>query len=167
MRYAPTLALLKRGADRGGGACVDVLALPARTRTRSLMYDEVFAPQGIRSQIFAIAEFRGAPVFNLFVCRHGRGTSFDEDDAASVARSLRTLAAAHIAVEWAHAARSLELLSAREREIAALVSRGLRTREIAEVLGTSPNTVRNQTAKIFAKLEVTTRAELASLVRGG
>jgi DNA-binding CsgD family transcriptional regulator len=53
-------------------------------------------------------------------------------------------------------------LSRREREIAALVARGPRNREIASVLGVSPFTVRNELALAFRKAEVTTRAELVN-----
>lgn len=56
-------------------------------------------------------------------------------------------------------------LSRREREIAELVARGLRNREIASVLGVSPFTVRNELVLAFRKAEVTTRAELVNAMR--
>jgi DNA-binding CsgD family transcriptional regulator len=55
-------------------------------------------------------------------------------------------------------------LPRRQAEIAGLVARGLRNAEIATLLGVSPLTVRNQLTAIFARLGVTTRAELAGLV---
>lgn len=53
-------------------------------------------------------------------------------------------------------------LSPREREIAGYVVRGLQNREIAAALGTSPNTIRNQLAQLYQKLQVGGRTELAS-----
>lgn len=53
-------------------------------------------------------------------------------------------------------------LTPRELEILALLVKGLTNREIAGVLGTSQNTIRNQTISIFAKLEVTDRTEAVS-----
>jgi len=50
-------------------------------------------------------------------------------------------------------------LTSRELEVLTLLVKGLTNREIAAILGTSQNTIRNQTISIFAKLEVTDRTE--------
>jgi DNA-binding NarL/FixJ family response regulator len=50
-------------------------------------------------------------------------------------------------------------LTAREREVLQLVSRGHRTTEIAAALAISPHTVSTHIKHIYAKLEVTTRGE--------
>jgi DNA-binding NarL/FixJ family response regulator len=50
-------------------------------------------------------------------------------------------------------------LTPRELDVLGLIVKGLTNPEIATVLGTSQNTIRNQTISIFAKLEVTDRAE--------
>jgi pimeloyl-ACP methyl ester carboxylesterase/DNA-binding CsgD family transcriptional regulator len=50
-------------------------------------------------------------------------------------------------------------LTAREREVLELVSRGLSNPEIADHLGTSPKTVRNQVSALFDKLGVTSRSQ--------
>jgi DNA-binding NarL/FixJ family response regulator len=51
-------------------------------------------------------------------------------------------------------------LSDREREVLALVSQGLKNREIAERLFISDHTVRHHISTIFAKLDVSDRLEL-------
>jgi DNA-binding CsgD family transcriptional regulator len=51
-------------------------------------------------------------------------------------------------------------VTARERELCELLALGYQNREIAAALGTSPHTVRNQLARLFDKVDVTTRAEL-------
>ena len=62
-------------------------------------------------------------------------------------------------------------LSPREEEIFAYLQRGYSNRQIALVFGTSPLTVRNQLARLFRKVSVSTRAELvglgASCIRSG
>ncbi|HNP14384.1 MAG TPA: LuxR C-terminal-related transcriptional regulator, partial [Mycobacterium sp.] len=58
-------------------------------------------------------------------------------------------------------------LSPREREIAHLVSLGMTNREIAERLVVSARTVENHLYRMFAKLDVTDRDELAALIRSG
>jgi DNA-binding CsgD family transcriptional regulator len=62
------------------------------------------------------------------------------------------------------APRSLPRLTEREAEIARQVARGLSTRHIALILGTSPFTVRNQLSRVFDKTRVASRAELAAWV---
>lgn len=59
-------------------------------------------------------------------------------------------------------------LTPRELEVLKLLVTGLTNREIASVLGNSENTVRNHTISIFAKLDVSDRAEAvgAALQRG-
>jgi DNA-binding NarL/FixJ family response regulator len=58
-------------------------------------------------------------------------------------------------------ARSAHLLTAREREVVALLTQGLRNRDIAERLFLSEQTVKNHLNAIFGKLQVTDRLELA------
>jgi len=58
-------------------------------------------------------------------------------------------------------ARRLARLTAREREVASLVSKGLRNLEIADRLHISEVTVRNHLTSIFRKLNVDSRFQLA------
>lgn len=53
-----------------------------------------------------------------------------------------------------------DVLSKREQEIAALVSQGLTTRQIAERAFVSENTVKQHLKRVFAKTDVRNRAEL-------
>jgi DNA-binding NarL/FixJ family response regulator len=54
--------------------------------------------------------------------------------------------------------RAVQLLSPRERDVMAFVARGLRNADIADVLSMSEKTVKNHINRIFAKLQVDTRA---------
>ena len=56
------------------------------------------------------------------------------------------------------------LLSRREREVAVLAT-GLSSRQVADRLGLSVNTVNNTLARAFAKLGVSNRTELADIFR--
>ncbi|WP_030694121.1 LuxR family transcriptional regulator [Streptomyces globisporus] len=58
----------------------------------------------------------------------------------------------------------LEVLTGREREVAREAGTGRRTREIAEALGLSPRTVEVHLSRIYRKLEIGSRAELARLM---
>jgi DNA-binding NarL/FixJ family response regulator len=54
------------------------------------------------------------------------------------------------------------VLTAREREIADLIARGLSNRAIAAELVISPATAARHVANIFSKLGVTSRAQVAA-----
>lgn len=58
-------------------------------------------------------------------------------------------------------------LTRREREIALLAAQGLASKEIGERLFISPRTAENHLAKVYDKLGVRTRAELARVFDGG
>jgi DNA-binding NarL/FixJ family response regulator len=56
-------------------------------------------------------------------------------------------------------------LTPRQREVLALVGRGLTNREIAGVLGLSEGTVKNHVAAILERLEISNRTEAAYVLR--
>jgi DNA-binding NarL/FixJ family response regulator len=58
-------------------------------------------------------------------------------------------------------------LTSRERQIAELAAKGVRNREIADQLYLSPRTVENHLQRIFAKVGVSGRGELAGKVADG
>ena len=58
----------------------------------------------------------------------------------------------------------LDRLSPREREVAQLLAGGATHKQAAQMLGSAPATIRNQTQAIYDKLGVRSRAQLASAV---
>lgn len=58
-------------------------------------------------------------------------------------------------------------LTEREKDILHLLVDGLEYKEIAQKLGISPNTVRNNVTKIYTKLHVTSRMQAAKVIKGG
>ena len=58
----------------------------------------------------------------------------------------------------------MEALSAREREVAALVAAGSRNRDVARTLFVSEKTVETHLAHIYDKLGVRSRAALAEVI---
>lgn len=60
---------------------------------------------------------------------------------------------------------AVAVLTARERAITELVARGLRNRDIGRELGITEGTVKLTLHRVFAKLNVVNRVELAMLVR--
>ncbi|QBI18414.1 LuxR family transcriptional regulator [Egibacter rhizosphaerae] len=121
----------------------------ARTRmelARCLVHD---APES------AAAELRHA--LEAF---EGLGAARDADAAAALLRDLGVKVARS-------APRGRASLSAREREVLALVAEGLSNPEIAERLYISRRTVEHHVARVLEKLGVRTRGEaIASVARG-
>jgi FixJ family two-component response regulator len=80
---------------------------------------------------------------------------------------LRTIAGARDAAAPRPRAATLGALSAREREVMALMVRGMHNRRIAEELGISPRTVEVHKARVMDKLGVANLVELVRLVDQG
>ncbi len=110
-----------------------------------------------------------------------RGLVLKGDDPDKLFNAIRSVAAGELAFgdEIAElvlqamaseteepAAHSLERLSGREREIAGLVARGLKNRDIATQLHISENTVKRHLQSIFGKTGAHDRLELAVLATG-
>ncbi|HEY8582766.1 MAG TPA: AAA family ATPase [Capillimicrobium sp.] len=90
------------------------------------------------------------------------GATVYEAQAVGLARRLGDLGRRSAAAE--RGAPGLDALTAREREIAALVRDRLTNREIGAALFLSPKTIENHLRTIFAKLRIRSRVELARLV---
>lgn len=60
---------------------------------------------------------------------------------------------------------ALTRLSARERDLALMVSDGMSNQEMADALGRSLNTVKSELHSVFKKLEIPSRARLMALLR--
>lgn len=176
-RYHQGLAKGFHAAQSLGGACIDTDVFSADERRNLPFYAELVQPQGIASQICAPLTFHGRWTGQLNLCRHGTGR-FRGRDLDRMLRLLPIITLSHAAVDALvvvpddRRAAPAETdpqrrLTRREDEIVDLVCRGLTNGEIAAVLGTRPNTVRNQLASIFKKLDVASRAELAGLVGAG
>ncbi|HEV2812085.1 MAG TPA: helix-turn-helix transcriptional regulator, partial [Solirubrobacteraceae bacterium] len=84
--------------------------------------------------------------------------------AAEAARELRAIGARVSAGTLRASGGGTDELSARERSIAELVARGRSNKEVASALYLSTKTVENNLSRIYAKLGVRTRTELARVL---
>jgi DNA-binding NarL/FixJ family response regulator len=73
----------------------------------------------------------------------------------AIARRLMTF----FATSPTHAPTAFPELTDREREVLALIARGLSNQQIVDRLVVSPKTIRNHVSNIFSKLQVRDRAE--------
>lgn len=103
------------------------------------------------------------------------GYLLKEIDAPALIRAIRTVAAGGSILDHAvtsrvfslvktPAARSpLERLSVQEQKVVALVAAGKANKEIAHDLGLAEKTVKNYLSSVFEKLQVSSRAQVATL----
>ena len=168
-RFVRDLRRLQPVARDLGHVFLDTSAISARDRERMPLYADYLRPHAVRSSLGTFLGAGGRYTHFMTIGTVGPGRAMDQRDA-DVFRRLWASISLAVGGTWSMGApeeASGEYgLSPRELTICRLVSRGLRNREIAEICGTSSNTVRNQLAVIFRKVEVTTRAELAAIRLG-
>ena len=105
-----------------------------------------------------------------------RAAAFAAAEAAARARSVAALLDEGLAelqdgqtppgqalAAWQRCPRGPDRLSAREREVLALVAEGRTNKAIAEALYVSPNTVKTHVASLLNKLHAETRVQLAAI----
>lgn len=158
--YLEEVSGLVRAAFGSAGVAQDVEVLPLRVRERAAFYDEYIRPLG-GGTFACVGLVAPNEQFGLAFTRHGRAR-FREAELEWLRRLRPALALAVRGLTTTPPA--LAGLTAREREFAEYVTKGLSNGEIAALCECSRNTVRNRLAVIFRKLDVTTRAELAALV---
>lgn len=159
-KYAADLMPAFTTSERRGG-CLDSEFFPSeRSKLDSPYFREVLAPVGARSMMLLCASWKGRPLLRLTLNRHGM-QCFRKEDLERALHLLPTLEASVVASMANDIAQAPSPLTAREKEISELVARGLTNGQIATVLGTSAFTVRNQLSRIFEKLHLESRTELA------
>jgi DNA-binding NarL/FixJ family response regulator len=140
------LAAVARGAE---------CPAPIEVARSRIVAGQVFKAAGDRAR--SIDELRLARV-ELARC----GARRFEQEAARELRALGVTAPASVARQAGDS--GTKHLSTREREIAGLVTAGKSNPEIAEALFLSPKTVEGHMRRIFAKLDVSSRAQVAAAV---
>ncbi|MEW2529727.1 LuxR C-terminal-related transcriptional regulator [Streptomyces sp. NPDC047071] len=103
---------------------------------------------------------RGALGEAAFARWHGLGARLTGTDVLAAVRADLDVPASARSLPGARRGHAAEALTPREREVAALVARGLSNREIAERLVISKRTADTHVERILAKLDLTSRADV-------
>ncbi len=164
--YAAELAPIVNAATSAAGVAVDTEVLGASAARECSYHRELVSPLGGKHSLLAVAEVRGRRSALIVLGRTGK--VFRSGEVAVVERLLPTMSLAldsfaRPAVGAVHA----PSLTPRERDVLRYLCLGYTNREIALACGSSPNTVRNQLARVFARLGATTRAEAVGIALGG
>ncbi|MDP8922862.1 MAG: tetratricopeptide repeat protein [Chloroflexota bacterium] len=188
--FARSLMLCRDAGDpRGIAQCLGGLAATATARTPDERRPAALCAGRLLGAAAALRDAIGVPVSPLdrptfeLAMRTARAAvgQKDFDAALSEGRSLSTDQAIELALATADPAGSpspsvsadrradrpptdgpWSILSRRERDVAALVGRGLTNRQIAAELVVSERTVDGHVARILAKLGFVTRAQIAA-----
>lgn len=133
------------------------------TRARALIESDATTLQRVGADLEEMIQpGRAAAAYEAAARIHdaaGRG-----DDAARARWASARLAVQWRCVSWPPSADRMGLLSQRELDVARRAASRQRSREIAEVLGLSARTVDNHLARVFRKLRLTNRTELAEVL---
>jgi len=127
-------------------------------------------------KILVLTGSRSSDTYQEAVRRGARGVVVKDNAADTLLRALEKVHAGELWLDRASTAklvtsmssggqdadtRKIQSLTAREREVVALVARGFKNQEIAERLGISEITVRHHLTSVFGKVEVADRLALA------
>lgn len=160
--------------QRLSGRFASVLEIFGPRRRETLgVFREFLTPQGL-GDVVVRNWFVDGRVYGLGLAR--QRPTFTERDRARLVALFPHMKAALRAEAWLNDRRddhpaagdggAWGLTPAQERTMS-LTVRGLTNQEVAGLLGTSPNTVRNTLVEVFKKVGVSRRSELAFIVRGG
>jgi DNA-binding NarL/FixJ family response regulator/tetratricopeptide (TPR) repeat protein len=162
LRARARVALARGDAASAARVALEAVAageragLPIEAARARVLAGQALASAG--DDATAVAELRRA-FEELTRC----GAAHDRDEAARELRALGKRVPRRGAAGEAGAV-GLDALSSREREVAALVADGRTNREVAAALHLSEKTVENHMSRIFGKLGVTSRLQLATAV---
>jgi DNA-binding CsgD family transcriptional regulator len=162
-RYERELAVVRQAARAKRGVAVDTDVLGESGVRATAYHRDLAAPVGGKHSLLAYAVVRGRELAGLMLGRTGRTfasreVALVEDALPTIGLALGSFAQGPITTDAASVA-----LTPRERDVLDYLCLGYTNAEIARACGSSPNTVRNQLARVFGKLGASTRSEAVAL----
>jgi DNA-binding CsgD family transcriptional regulator len=164
-------ALARVEAASGNPSAAAELAVRAADEAETI--DGTFLPAMVRSYAgeALLAAGRRALACEILIDASARlaniGVVWRAAEITKLLAAAGVTGAAPVAVDAARAAGPLDVLSERERSVAQLAGRGMRSRSIGVTLSISERTVENHLANVYAKLGIRSRAQLIALCADG
>jgi DNA-binding CsgD family transcriptional regulator len=162
--YIEELAPVMRVALARRGVAVDTEVLGEAAARECSFHRDLKAPVGGKHSLLAFAQVRGR--LSKLVILGRTGSAFRAREVAAVEELLPAISLALDSFAR-RGALDTSLLTPRERDVLQYLCLGYTNREVALACGSSPNTVRNQLAAIYAKLGASTRAEAVAIALSG
>lgn len=141
----------------------NLVGLTVRQWHQEPLYQHVSAPHGLEHFLTMPILDEDGIALTIHVGRGPTQRPFEQRDllrAAALATRL-SLLHARVRARW-----SGPRLTERELEVAQMVAKGLTNREAARCLAISSNTIKATLKRVFAKLQVDSRTEMAWRLRG-
>lgn len=165
LTYVDELEPLRHQATRTREVVSDQDVFSGSVIASKAYYRELTLPEGGLESIVAYLDWRGCSTAAVMLGSRRRRFSRAARSALSELRKTVSLVVA-AAPSDRHFHPPGVVLTPREREVVGFLEAGLSNADIAQCLGSSTNTVRNQVAAILRKLELGSRVELAALRLG-
>jgi DNA-binding CsgD family transcriptional regulator len=172
-RLEPIDPFSPRRAQASRAVVMSALDIGGADRFGGLLYGGHLLEYGYTCPLFVYLRREGAIVAGIGLLRERTAPSFSPADVVLLKRiaplleqSLLIAGAGGVAARTA-APLTADGLTAREREVAGLVAHGSSNADIARELTMSQATVKTHLTKIYAKLGVRTRTQLAVMLGAG
>ncbi|MGK7952670.1 MAG: LuxR C-terminal-related transcriptional regulator [Xenococcaceae cyanobacterium] len=135
---------------------------------RSLMYQQVFARYDIEHLAIAPLIGDGRLIGKIYFTRSQNTPPFSQDNLLQLSALSTHLSVCLARLQGQQKIREspwVKCLTPRERQIANSIAKGLKTPELSAELGITQNSVKQAVKRMFAKLQVSTRAEMIAKLR--
>ncbi len=159
--YVQELDALKCYAEHHGPVVREADVFSCSTRQKKAYYRELSAPEGGLDSLVAYLPWRGCSTAAVML--GSRSRCYSSAAHAELGKLVPALSLVVAAAPTAARRYPPNVhLTSREQQVAQYVEAGLTNSQIAQCLGSSVNTVRNQLASILRKLQLDSRVELAA-----
>ncbi|MDJ0688294.1 MAG: LuxR C-terminal-related transcriptional regulator [Xenococcaceae cyanobacterium MO_188.B32] len=135
---------------------------------RSIIYQHVFSRYNIEHLAIAPLIGDGGLLGKIYFTRSKNTPPFTQENLLQLSALSTHLSVCLTRVKWQQKTRESPLvkyLTPREQQIANLIAEGLKTAELSAELGITQNSVKQALKRMFAKLNVSTRAEMIAKLR--
>ena len=142
--------------------------LSPQTWQNSLIYQHVFSRYDIEHLAIAPLLGDGRLIGKIYFTRSQNTPPFTQDNLiqlSAISTHLSVCLAKVRGQEKILESPLVECLTSREQQIANLIAEGLKTAELSRELGITQNSVKQAIKRMFAKLQVSTRAEMIAKLR--
>jgi len=143
------------------------LILTAENWQDSPIYQHVFKRYNIEHLAIAPVLGNGKLLGKIYFTRGKDTNPFTVEDLYKLSALSTHLSVCLATLRSHQVSPFLQYLTQREHQIANLVAQGLKTSELSLALGITQNSVKQALKRIFAKLDVSTRAEMVAKLRTG
>ena len=144
------------------------IILTPKNWQHSIIYQHVFSRYNIEHLAIAPLIGDGRLLGKIYFTRSKNTPPFNQENLIQLGALSTHLSVCLARLRWQQKVREspfVKCLTPREQQIANLIAEGLKTAELSVELGITQNSVKQALKRMFAKLNVSTRAEMIAKLR--